>query len=111
MNRYEPNLFRTLTPDVFFVYEMESTAAAESQLSGVSWRHGVARLGDMNWMLSEYDVVGLTHPQQTVVLLVRRDSLGTVRQSLNAKGYRQTRQRPLDMQLFRNYDQQMRGVL
>jgi hypothetical protein len=111
MNRYEPDLFWTLKPDVFFVYDMESTAAAESQLGGVSWRHGVARLGDMNWMLSEYDVVGLTHPQHTVVLLVRRDSLETVRQSLNAKGYRQTRQRPLDMHLFWSHYQQMRGAL
>lgn len=110
MNRYDPTLFQTLKPDLFYIYDLDGTADAEAQLSGVSVRHGVARLGDMNWILSEYDLVGLSHPQQAVVLLVRRESLGAVRRSLEAKGYHQTSQRPIDMDLFRHYHQQLSGV-
>lgn len=110
MNRYEPALFQALQPDLFFVYDMDGTADAEAQLGGVSVRHGVARLGDMHRILRDYDLVSLHHPQQAVVLLVRRDSLGALRRSLDASGYRQASQRPIDMELFGRYYRQPGGV-
>jgi hypothetical protein len=102
--RNNPEFFLSAKPDIFFAYR-EPVGAAEAEDYLATFHHvvkDVNLLGDMNEVLASYDVVLVMHPQRRLFLLVRREAVATLRESLERHAYAVTAQRPLDMVKFRD---------
>lgn len=100
--RNDPSFFLSAKPDVYFVY-LEPKDLSEIERTAANFHHvrkDANLLGEMSAVFASYDFVVVRHPQRSLLLIVRRDSIPELRRSLEAHSYTESAHRDLDLEAF-----------